>query len=505
MVTEVCTRRVRALRIVWLVVLLSITTATLGAEAQRDDAQTRGRSLYLTGMHADGRPLTAGNESTGLPLPQAFVACVNCHGYEARGKTEGGTVASDIRWDTLTKPYELARSDGRRRAPYDAAAFFSALTEGRDPSGHELDSAMPRFALSTGDADDLLAYLRHLASPGDQGVGDDAIRIGIVSSHDSADRAVAESDRRLLWAWFDEINRNGGIFRRRIELISMVSRHASDTAPVLAILAITEHEAPTQDADASAGTPLISVVADALAKEDRYRFSLFPGIVERARVLARYAIARAPSSQSPLTLLYPESTTSPALLASVIAALKPFAAVNSIPITSARAAAAVDALRAKGVDNVLMFGMGASVEALVANARRREWAPLFLWIERPRNGEEGVRAVTIEPALITDVTAEAGARYARCVDLAATNERDRARQLALLATAQLLVTALEQGGRDISRERLVETLEALREFRSGFAPPGSLTPQRHTAASGVYVVPLPASRFQPDPVWMMLD
>ena len=67
------------------------------------------------------------------------------------------------------------------------------------------------------------------------------------------------------------------------------------------------------------------------------------------------------------------------------------------------------------------------------------------------------------------------------------------------------MTALEHSGRDIGRERFVETLQSLREFRSGFAPVGSLTPQRHTAASGVYVVPLAASRVQPDPVWVLLN
>lgn len=456
-------------------------------------------------MHADRRPLTAHNEETRLPLPQAFVACVNCHGHEARGIEEAGTVSSDIRWETLTKPYDLRRLDGRRRAPYDAAAFFTALTDGRDSSGHALDSAMPRFALSAADAEDLLAYLQRLANPVNHGVSDDAVRVGVVSSRDVADAATAESDWQLLSCWFRDLNDQGGVFRRRIELIRIEAEALHSAPSVLALLAIARNDGHSVAIDAPPGVPLIGAVADSVAEDSRYRFALYPGIVTRARLLALYALARDPASKPQLALVYPDSSVSPELLASVLVELKPLAEVKSIGFASARSDEAVDALREAGADNVLVLGSGDDLDALIANVRRRAWDPLLLWIERPRNNVEGIRAVTVEPALLSDVTPSAGASYARCVELATTNERDRRRQLTLLASAQLLVTALEQGGRDIGRERLVETLHGLREFRSGFAPPGSLTAQRHTAASGAYVVPLPKSSLQPEPLWMMLD
>lgn len=502
MAAETDATPLRVFRMSWLVVFLLISPAAIGSDMQRAQAEARGRSLYLTGLHADGRPLAGKNEGTGLPLPQAFVACVNCHGYEARGKSEAGTVTSDIRWNRLTKPYGLTRPDGRRRAPYDAASFFAALVEGRDPSGQPLDTAMPRFALSAGDAADLRAYLQHLDSPGDQGISDDTIRIGVIAAHGSASIG---SDRKLLDCWFDDINRRGGIFRRRVELADVAAESMHGMPPLLALLAMNLDDSRAPAVDAPPGIPLLSAVADASGEADRYRFALYPGSDGRARALARYAITRDPSSQPQLALLYSESATSPAQLATVNAALKPLAAVKSIPITSARSDDVVNALRTEGIDHVVMLDSDAASEALIASALRHEWDPLFLWVQQPTNGAVGVRAVTVTPARITDVTAEAGASYARCVNLATTLEHDRARQLALLASARLLVTALEKGGRDIGRERLVETLQSLREFRSGFAPPGSLTPQRRNAASGVYVVPLPASRFQPEPVWVMLD
>jgi mono/diheme cytochrome c family protein len=505
MVAEVPAFPIRCVRIGWLLVLVSIVMAAPCAEAQRTEAAARGRNLYVSGTHADGRTLVAHNEATDLPLPPAFVACANCHGYEARGRTEGGITTSDIRWDILTKPYEILRTDGRRRAPYDASTFLTALTKGVDPGGQALDSAMPRFALSTGDAADLIAYLKHLDNPGDHGVSDDAVRIGVMASRDSAGRAIAESDRWLLACWFDGINDRGGIFRRRVELVPMTPETVGSMPAILAVLAISADEGRGSDVNAPPGIPVLSAIADSLTENDRYRFALYPGTIERARVLARYAIARDSSSHPKLALLYSENTTSSALLAAMIAALQPMAVLHPIALTSSRSNEVVGILRADGVRNVLLLDSGDAAEALVASALRRDWDPLFLWTGHPRNVMEGVRAVTIEPALTADVTAEAGASYARCVDPAATNARNRSRQFALLASARLLLTALEQGGRDIGRERLVETLESLRELRSGFAPPGSLTPRRHTAASGVYVVPVPGSGFETEPMWMMLD
>jgi hypothetical protein len=271
------------------------------------------------------------------------------------------------------------------------------------------------------------------------------------------------------------------------------------------VLTVSEHADTAADVHAPPGTPVISAVADPSTADDRYRFALYPGVVERIRLLARYAMARDSSPQPRFVMLYPDHTTPRALLDAAIAAVPAPALVEPVAVSAARVDEVADAMRTSAIDNVLVLGADEAVEAVVAKAHRRGWHPRFHWSDPPRHGIEGVHAVTVQPALASDITAEAGASYARCVDLATTNALDRRRHLALLAAARLLVTALEQAGRDVGRERLVESLQSLREFRSGFAPPGSLTPRRHTAASGMYVAPLPASGFQGDPVWMMLD
>jgi hypothetical protein len=63
-----------------------------------------------------------------------------------------------------------------------------------------------------------------------------------------------------------------------------------------------------------------------------------------------------------------------------------------------------------------------------------------------------------------------------------------ATQFEALAAMKALVRAAQASGAGLSRERLVEQLESLREYRTGFAPPTTFGPSRHAGASGAYVV-----------------
>lgn len=503
--TEAFGRRPGLLRRWCLAMVLLVAMATPSAEVRDVGSTARGHSLYVNGVHPDGRPLAGTNANTGLPLPSAFVACVHCHGYEGRGGTEAGTVVSDIRWDVLSKPYDYRRPDGRRRAPYDAAAFHTALTQGLDPSGHALDSAMPRFALDASASDDLWAYLQQLSSPGDQGVSDQTIRIGVVVSADAVSRETVALDRQLLTCWFAAVNARGGMFRRQIALVDANPESGQFIDPPLAALVISNGVSDAQDATATPGLPLIRAAADLSGTEHRYRFAVNPGAVGRARVLARYARDHDATGTPALALVYAQDAVAPALVGSVEAGVKPLASVTAFGISERDASAAVARMREAGLTQVLVLGGGVAMEAFVASVRSNDWDPLLLWIERPELEPAGLRALTVEPALGRDVSPDAGAGYAQCVDVAATRVSDRTRQLALLAAAQLLVTGLEHAGRDVSRERLVETLQSLRTFQSGYAPPGSLSRDRHVAASGLYVLPIASSQMTAEPVWVLVE
>jgi mono/diheme cytochrome c family protein len=87
------------------------------------------------------------------------VACLDCHGSDARGRTiqvmMGQVDTPDIRWSTLTAP----PADPADKA-FDPDSFFLAVTQGIDPTGATLKTFMPRWQLTRAQSDAVIEYLK---------------------------------------------------------------------------------------------------------------------------------------------------------------------------------------------------------------------------------------------------------------------------------------------------------------------------------------------------------
>jgi ABC-type branched-subunit amino acid transport system substrate-binding protein/mono/diheme cytochrome c family protein len=490
---------------------LALVNFTVLAQSPLTDAELRGQRLYLEGLRADGQPLAATSGDAGVALPLAFVACANCHGRDGRGKTEAGTTVPDIRWETLSKPYTLTLATGRSRPPYEATTFFAALTQGVDSAGRPLDAAMPRFQLSAPEATDLLAWLKQIATAPATGVTDEVIRVGALLPADPALAAEGERDRQLFAACCDDLDRAGGLYRRRLELVPIGDSPATWAGPpVLALLASTGSAAAGRASEA-ARLPLLCAVASPGGDHSRYVFSVYPGAAERARALARFALTRW-SGPPHLALLYRERTTLPAVREAILAATRSLAVVDTVPLLSADATigpdpdAVAQTLQATEVQGVFLLGAPGDFAEVLARGARRGWHPLQFWLESPPSAGSGDdQAFATRPNLPTDLAPEAPATFRRWLRQHDLPERDLPRQMAVAATAQTLFEALKQTGRELTREKLVDTLDTLHDFRSGLSPPIGFSPRRHLGIAGVYVVPLARSQLSPPPVWVPLD
>ena len=89
---------------------------------------------------------------------------------------------------------------------------------GLDPSGRTLDSAMPRYALTRADLDDLVAYLRELGRDSDPGITDQTIVVGTFLAPPSSMGELNVAVKSVLTAYFQEVNQRGGIYGRAVEL-----------------------------------------------------------------------------------------------------------------------------------------------------------------------------------------------------------------------------------------------------------------------------------------------
>jgi mono/diheme cytochrome c family protein len=117
-----------------------------------------GERIFLAGADENDRLIP---RSGGLGMMGSKVACVNCHGSDARGRTiqmmMGRVEAPDIRWSTLT-----ARPTDPADKAFDPNSFFMAVTQGLDPNGSLLKVFMPHWELTRAESDALIDYLKTL-------------------------------------------------------------------------------------------------------------------------------------------------------------------------------------------------------------------------------------------------------------------------------------------------------------------------------------------------------
>jgi mono/diheme cytochrome c family protein len=147
-----------------LLVSLSLHADPLSRPEVLTPAESRGKIIYTMGQSPSGGPLFYRLVTGGQRLLARGVTCATCHGLDGKGGREGDLVAPDITYQALIKPRHVTLPSGRKRVPYTDVLLARAITEGLDSSNNRLNSMMPRWFLSDSELQDLLRYLKHLAS-----------------------------------------------------------------------------------------------------------------------------------------------------------------------------------------------------------------------------------------------------------------------------------------------------------------------------------------------------
>jgi ABC-type branched-subunit amino acid transport system substrate-binding protein len=390
------------------VALLSVGTAALGRPpAAGAGAATldRGKAIYLRG---EGRSeITAALGDTRLPA--SAVPCGGCHGPDGRGKPEGGVTPPDLRNAALTKPYAVTAGNARTRGPYDDRLLRRAITMGIDSSGNRLNKVMPRYEMARADLDALVAFLHTLGDEVAPGVSDHAIRAGVLLPPDGRAAGV----RAAVEGWAKSFNAAGGVYGRTLEVrfASAAEALIRDENLFALFASFTERIGP-------AALPVLSAFdddPDLGAANVRY---LAAGIPQQARALARFAA---------------ESGTS--LPVAIVRGASPVAARAAEAFAAEAKAAgfpAVVELTSDPVAAVLVLGRapGPTPDALVLSIASLAGAAAF--------DGSGRRAIAF-PTL-------------------PVKQPERA---AALASAKIFAEALRETGNDLTRERFLQSVDAL--------------------------------------------
>jgi ABC-type branched-subunit amino acid transport system substrate-binding protein len=460
--------------------ILLVLLPVLAAAAAPPDRQQleRGRRIYQEGASPSGSPIVAVMGEGGVEVPAASLPCAGCHGRDGKGRPEGGVRPSDLTWTTLSKPYGVTHASGRQHPPYDIRLLKRAIALGLDPAGHEMDATMPRYRLSLQDMEDLAAYLQQLGTGADPGVTDTAVRVGVLLPPAGSLSGMGQAVRAAVTARFEVLNRDGGLYGRKLEAHFFEAPQPADQRRSWTADFLDREEIFVGLAGFFAGAdaelaslfeekrvPMVgpfTVHPREAVPLNRYVFYLLPGIEAQEKALARFAAKSG----------WPQ------------------------PRCAGPGAGPVDpkSMAAAKADPVLFLGSGPEARAFLEAADRLGWHPRFLATGAAADGSllsapaafEGKIYLAL-PTSPSGPDAKAVAAYRALEPLPSG---DLSAQTSALAAADVLIEALRRSGRDLSREKLVDQLESLHSFETGYVPPLTYGPTRRLGARGAYVTRL---------------
>ncbi|MCH9650516.1 MAG: ABC transporter substrate-binding protein [Deltaproteobacteria bacterium] len=498
---------------VWLFFFYQGTVAVPALADKPAPDPDRGREIFRRGVDADGKDIQAAMGPEGVEVPASLLPCASCHGHDGRGRPEGGISPSNLTWEALTKPYGVRHEGGREHPPYDEASLRRAITMGVDSAGNPLNSTMPQYRLSRRDADDLVAYLKLLGREQDPGLSEDSLRIGTVLPSQGP---FGDPVLRTLEAFFDELNEKGGIYGRRIELsaVHLTSGSRDTEAEIQEIRQALEENAPF-----ALVAPSMALREEALAAlleewalptvgpfatepwlefpPNRYVFYLYPGLEEQVRALVAFAEARLDKEERRLLVVHSGGSETNYLVEAVReqARLGGWVAVE-MEITGQREPKSSHLATSRTQPSaVMLLDSRVTIAQLLASREEESWDP-FILIPGSFAGPSLFAApaafrgeiFAAFPVLPGDTTPAAYQSYRELAQRIGLESTQVSPQLSALSAARLLVEALQRAGRKVSREKMLEELEGLYQFGTGFTPPVSYNPNRRLGVLGAHIV-----------------
>jgi len=501
-----------------LCMALGLLLPGLSADAtELNDQELRGRAIYHEGESVSGAPITVLVSRGSTPISASLLPCSGCHGKDGKGRPEGGVKPSDITWKTLTAAYGHDHDYGRSHPAFDEATFIRAVVAGRDPAGNELDMAMPRYTMPATDMADLVAYTKKIDLDLDPGISTDAIRLGTLLPVAGQLQELGASIRNVLDAYFADINANGGIHGRRIELLAgdyvsdpvQASWNARDFLRKDDIFALVSGytagvEKELAELAQETETPFIGPFTVSPEEGDGLysnTFYLLGGMTHQAQVLTRHAMGQLQAEGAAMAVIRPNAAIYQ-VAQEAAQAQRSFRDAESV-LTLSYTAPFFDAtdtaqmLAKRKIRTVLFFGTAIDLRRLADECARLGWAPdLLLPGVFAAQGmfevsqEYAGRVLLGYSSMPVDHTAAAVRAFEKLHTDHGFDYRHSTAQISAFAAAQVMVEGLKRAGRDLSRERLVRELEGLTEFQAGLMPPVSYNATRRIGALGGYVVKL---------------
>ncbi|MFJ4156754.1 ABC transporter substrate-binding protein [Pseudomonas sp. NPDC089752] len=489
-----------------LAVLISLSLCTPALALTLSPQEQAGKRLYREGLSSSDAQLTARVGASDLSVPASVLPCASCHGRDGRGRAEGGVRPSVLDWQRLALSQGARQSNARSYPAYTDASLARAIQHGVDPGGNRLDPAMPRFELTLADQRNLTAYLKRLAEDRDPGVEEGVLRLGTLLPADGPLAEAGRVVRAVLEDGVAQLNQQGGIHGRRLELV--VADPGPDQASAeQALMRLLDQEqafalisplAPMLDQRLATvleqqGVPLIG--STPRSGGSLQMFDPLPGIATQLLSLAVHARESLGLAPDGLRVVYAGNDQA-ALAEQVRERLQQQGWV--LPPAEAFTGQAVES------QGIVFLGRARAFAELAAAAQAAGREPYLFASSGQVAGAVATlptqwsnRVFLAYPFVPGDWTEQGLATLAGLQQRQGLDPRQASLQVNTLCALQLLTEALKQIGRDASRERLVAALEGLHDVDTGLTPALGFGPGRRQGMAGAHVVAvaLPGPRF----------
>jgi len=337
----------------------------------------------------------------------------------------------------------------------------------------------------------------------------------------------------VLQAYFAEVNSRGGIYNRKVELRLMHGdatatvanmKHLIDDEQVFAIVSGLTAGAEEDVASLSKDREVPLIGPSTLLPQrglplNRYVFYLLPGLKEQARTLVNFAAKKRNPKTSRVAIVCPDADFSRGIAKNIEDQAKKLGWTTITSVYYQRdkfnAAQHVAELKQQGIDMVFHLGSGADTGVLFKDAEAVGWTPTVYLLGTlvGRNITEIVplkmkdQVFLVFPTIPADISAAGAAEYSALLQKNKLTSTHAAAQASAIAAARILVHALELCGKNLSRERLVTTLEGLYEFDTGLMPKITFGPNRRIGILGAYIVTIDPEKklFPASAEWVSVD
>lgn len=347
----------------------------------------------------------------------------------------------------------------------------------------------------------LLALLSWTASA-DPGITDNAITIGMSAPFSGPNGAYGEDMKAAITAYFNQVNKSGGVNGRKLELVALDDGYETDKAvantktliddkKVFSLLAFYGSSPTTEAMNTVFGpakVPLIGTISGAgtirqapsANPNNRYMFNVRASYADETEAIINQLVALGLKS---IAVFYQNDGFGKSGLEGVTSALKKYgltpSAVGTVERNSLDVTKAVESISKATPQAVVMVTLYKPTSAFVRAMRKAGQNPMFMTLS-PVGAEQLVQELGSDARGI-GISQVMPYPWNDTVSVVREYQRLLGKQgkfsyygIEGYMMARVLVDALKKQGKDVSREKLVSTLEGLNQdfggYRVGYTP-----------------------------------